>query len=134
MQYNPAGKLAMLVGGGPAPGINGVISSVTIEAINNGIETIGLRDGFKYLVRGQPELVPLTIDTVKAYYQRGGSLLGTSRTNPAKSPADMANVLATLGRLEVDALVTIGGDDTAFSASEVWRQAGGGIRVAHVPK
>src|SRR5262249_52947109 len=60
--------------------------------------------------------------------------LGTSRTNPAKSEADMNNVLAVLRRLNVGALVTIGGDDTAFSGSQVYEKAGGAVRVAHVPK
>jgi 6-phosphofructokinase 1 len=128
-------RLALVVGGGPAPGINGVISAVTIEAINNGIEVLGIRDGFKDLVRGDSEHVRrLSIDDVKRMHGRGGSMLGTARTNPAKSPEDMANVLQVLRQLGIDALVTIGGDDTAFSGSEVYRQAGGAIRVAHVPK
>jgi 6-phosphofructokinase 1 len=128
-------KLALLVGGGPAPGINGVISAVTIEGINHGMEVIGLRDGFKWLVRGDAtHIIPLTIDDVSGRHLRGGSMLGTARANPTISPGDMANTLDILRRLEVDALVTIGGDDTAYSASEVYRQAAGAIRVAHVPK
>ncbi len=129
------GRLALLVGGGPAPGINGVISSVTIEAINHGIDVIGFRDGFQWLARGDAEhVVPLTIDGVKGLHLRGGSILGTSRTNPAKNEADMKNVLDVLSRLKVGSLVTIGGDDTAYSASQVHKRAGGTIRVAHVPK
>ncbi len=127
-------KLALLVGGGPAPGINGVISAVTIEGINHGMEIVGLRDGFKWLVRGDPRVVPLTIDDVSGRHLRGGSMLGTSRTNPTTSPGDMQKVLDAFRRLGIDGLVTIGGDDTAYSASEVYRQAGGVIRVAHVPK
>jgi 6-phosphofructokinase 1 len=127
-------KLALLVGGGPAPGINGVIGSVTIEGINHGMAVIGFRDGFKWLVRGDPHVVPLTIDDVSGRHLRGGSMLGTSRTNPTLSREDMLKTLEMLRRLEVDALVTIGGDDTAYSASEVYRQAGGAIHVAHVPK
>jgi 6-phosphofructokinase 1 len=128
-------KLALLVGGGPAPGINGVISAVTIEAINNQIEVIGLRDGFKWLAQGDREhICPLTIDYVKTIQLRGGSILGTSRTNPTKSEDQMRNVLDVLRRLEIDALVTIGGDDTAYSGSQVYKRAGGTIRVAHVPK
>jgi len=127
--------MALLVGGGPAPGINGVISAATIEAINNGIEVYGVPDGFKHLVKGNAaKLERLTIDDVKMIHFRGGSILGTSRTNPTKSPADMDNVLQVFRGLGIDALVTIGGDDTAYSASEVHRHAGGAIRVAHVPK
>jgi 6-phosphofructokinase 1 len=128
-------KIAILVGGGPAPGINGVISAATIEAINHGIEVYGVPDGFKHLVKGNAAMLRrLSIEDVKNIHNRGGSILGTSRTNPTKSPEDMHNVLEVFRSLRVDALVTIGGDDTAFSASEVHRIGGGQIRVAHVPK
>ena len=127
--------LALLVGGGPAPGINGVISATTIEARNQGLKVLGVRDGFKHLVRGELDQArPLDIDDVKDEALRGGSILGTSRTNPAKSAADMKAVLGSLGKLGVNALVTIGGDDTAFSASQVAKRSGGKIKVAHVPK
>jgi 6-phosphofructokinase 1 len=130
-----AGKLALLVGGGPAPGINGVISSVAIEAVEQGFEVIGVRDGFKWLVKGDIEHIRrLTIEDVKRIHLRGGSILGTSRTNPAKSDADMRNVLDALRRLGVTMLVTIGGDDTAYSGSQVYLRAEGAVRVAHVPK
>src|SRR5215471_4719210 len=114
------GKLALLVGGGPAPGINGVISSATIEAINHGTEVLGLLDGFQWLAQGDAtHYKSLTIGDVKAIHNRGGSILGTSRTNPTKSDTAMQNVLDVLRRLGVTSLVTIGGDDTAFSASQV---------------
>jgi ATP-dependent phosphofructokinase / diphosphate-dependent phosphofructokinase len=129
------GKLALLVGGGPAPGINGVISSVTIQAVNRGTEVLGIFDGFQWLVRGDTEHVQkLTIRDVKVIQLRGGSILGTSRANPARSEADMKNVIDALHRLGVGGLVTIGGDDTAYSASQLYRRANGSIRVAHVPK
>lgn len=130
-----SGRLGLLVGGGPAPGINGVISSATIEAINQGYEVIGFRDGYKWLAQGDADhILPLTINGVTGVHLRGGSILGTSRTNPTKSENDMRNVLAVFKRLGVNALVSIGGDDTAYSASQVYRQAAGAIRVAHVPK
>jgi 6-phosphofructokinase 1 len=136
MSTSPTGgKLALLVGGGPAPGINGVISSVAIEACEQGIEVIGFKDGFKWLVKGDTEHSrKLTIEEVKGIQLRGGSILGTSRTNPAKSDTDMQNVLDALKRVGVTMLVTIGGDDTAFSGSQVYKRAGGAVRVAHVPK
>jgi 6-phosphofructokinase len=128
-------RLALLVGGGPAPGINGVISAVTIEAINQEMDVIGVYDGFKWLIRGDTEHIKrLTIDDVNRIQLRGGSILRTSRANPAKSEEDMRRVLESLQHLGVTALVTIGGDDTAFSASQVYLRAGGAIRVAHVPK
>jgi 6-phosphofructokinase 1 len=129
------GRQALLVGGGPAPGINGVISAATIEARNQGLEVIGFQDGFRWLMQADDQKWrPLDIADVKDHALRGGSILGTSRDNPAKSEAAMAAVLGVLRQLGVTALVTVGGDDTAFSASQVYKRAGGAIRVAHVPK
>ncbi|MFO0801192.1 MAG: diphosphate--fructose-6-phosphate 1-phosphotransferase [Gemmataceae bacterium] len=135
MAESSRGKLAIVTGGGPAPGINGVISSVTIEAINQGLEVVGFTDGFKNLVLGDASAArPLTIPDVAPYYHRGGSILGTSRTNPAKKPEDLARVISTLQGLGVKYLVTVGGDDTAFGGSQVYKQCNGAIKVAHVPK
>jgi 6-phosphofructokinase 1 len=129
------GKLAIVVGGGPAPGINGVISSVTIEAINRGLDVVGIRDGFSDLVRADISRVePLTIEKVSQFYTRGGSMLGTARTNPAKNPDHLKNTVESLKKLGANYLVTIGGDDTAYSGSQVYASAGGAIKVAHVPK
>jgi 6-phosphofructokinase 1 len=137
------GRLGILVGGGPAPGINGVISSATIEAIEEyNMEVIGFQNGFKHLVEGSTKHNrKLTIMEAAAAYLDGGSILGTSRTNPAKKEEHMAKVLEVLTKMEIDALVTIGGDDTAFSASQVSKRVGPWvpgnhrpIRVAHVPK
>src|SRR5437868_12694132 len=101
-----SGKLALVVGGGPAPGINGVISSVTIEAINHGLAVVGIRDGFKWLVQGRTDQIrELNINEVSRLHLKGGSILGTSRTNPARDPADMARVLEVFRRLGVTALV-----------------------------
>src|SRR6266404_2359546 len=94
------GKLAILVGGGPAPGINGVISAATIEGINQGFEVLGFRDGYKWLAQGDAtHFRPLTIDVVKGVHLRGGSILGTARTNPTKSAAHMDNVLSVFKKL-----------------------------------
>jgi ATP-dependent phosphofructokinase / diphosphate-dependent phosphofructokinase len=135
MADSTRGRLAIVVGGGPAPGINGVISSVTIEAVRRGLEVVGIRNGFANLVTGDTsKTTVLSTGDVGPYYNRGGSLLGTSRTNPAKDPAHMQNVLDSFRKLGVKYLVTIGGDDTAFSGSQVYAKANGAIKVAHVPK
>ena len=129
------GRLGILVGGGPAPGINGVIAAATIEGINQGYEVIGFRDGFKWLAQGEVQYCrPLAIRDVREIHLRGGSILGTARTNPTKSETQMKNVFSVFEKLGITALVTIGGDDTAFSASVVAKQSKGKIRVAHVPK
>src|ERR1043166_2142109 len=121
-------RMAILVGGGPAPGINGVISAATIEGVNQGYEVMGFRDGFKWLAQGDAERFSrLTIEGVKDVHLRGGSILGTPRTNPTKSEASMKNVLEVFRSWNITELVTIGGDDTGFSASRVYKEAGGGI-------
>jgi 6-phosphofructokinase len=133
-------RLAILVGGGPAPGINGVISAATIEARNRGMTVIGVQDGYKWLVKGDIKHVrELDIDQVVRIYDKGGSILGTSRTNPAKVIEElgrdrMPEVMECFARLGITHLVSIGGDDTAFSANKLYRQSGGKLRVAHLPK
>ncbi|MGE0056874.1 MAG: diphosphate--fructose-6-phosphate 1-phosphotransferase [Dehalococcoidia bacterium] len=132
---NTSKKLAILVGGGPAPGINSVISSVTIEARKMGLSVIGVYDGFEHLIAGDLSFVrELTIEDVSRIHFQGGSLLRTARANPTKSEETINAVVESLRRLDVSYLVTIGGDDTAFAASTVARRAGGQFRVAHIPK
>lgn len=127
--------LGILVGGGPAPGINGVIRAATIEGSNHGLQVIGIRDGCKWLARGDTtHVVQLDTDDVSRIHYLGGSILGTSRVNPTKSEEQMKNVLGALTDLGVDLLVTIGGDDTAHTAHVIDRMAGPQIEVAHVPK
>ena len=127
--------LGLLVGGGPAPGINGVISAATIEARNRGVRVIGVLDGFQWLAEGNTQKVlPLEIRDVSRIHFRGGSILRTSRANPTKDAVKLENVVAALRALGVRYLMTIGGDDTAFTASRVAAQAGGALSVVHVPK
>lgn len=128
-------RLGILVGGGPAPGINSVIAAATIRARLRGVEVLGIMDGFERLMRGDASCaVPLEIDRVTRIHFLGGSVLRTARANPTADPAALAAVVDTLRTLEVSMLLTIGGDDTAFSARSVSEAAGGTIRVAHVPK
>ena len=132
---NRGKTLGILVGGGPAPGINGVIRAATIEARNHGLNVLGLRDGCKWLAKGDTaHAVPLDVDDVSRIHYLGGSILGTSRVNPTKDPAMMKATLGALTELGVDMLVTIGGDDTAHTARTIDRLAGDQVEVAHVPK
>src|SRR5262249_61807007 len=127
--------LAILVGGGPAPGINAVISAATIEAINEGFKVLGVTEGFKWLIREDTSRVkPLAIDDVSRVHLDGGSILGTARDNPTKSEAAINAVVGSLRSLGVSHLVTIGGDDTAPSASYLAGRSGGENRGVHVPK
>jgi 6-phosphofructokinase 1 len=130
-----AKKLAILVGGGPAPGINSVISAATIRAALEGVEVLGIRDGFHWIQNGDIDHVkPLTIEDVSRIHFRGGSYLGISRANPTVDEQLLENTVISLLRMNVDKLVTIGGDDTAFSAMKLEEKSAGRIRVAHVPK
>ncbi|MCP4404134.1 MAG: 6-phosphofructokinase [bacterium] len=127
--------LAIMCGGGPAPGLNGVISAATIEAINRGLRVVGIYDGFQWLAQGDTSHAEeLTIQGVSRIHFQGGSVLRTSRENPTKDPKKMENVVNCLLELGVDYLITIGGDDTALSSREVEKHANGKIKVAHVPK
>jgi hypothetical protein len=117
-------KLAILVGGGPAPGINSVISAATIEARNHGFAVLGILDGFRWLMQGDVSRVRnLSFDDVSRIHLTGGSVLGTARDNPTRDEKAMAAVVATLSSLGVTHLITIGGDDTALSSSHVDRRS-----------
>lgn len=129
------GTLAVVVGGGPAPGINSVISATTIEAINEGFRVLGVQDGFKWLVRRDTSRIrELSIADVSRIHLAGGSFLGTSRENPTKSEEKLDAVVETLTAQGVTHLVTIGGDDTALSSRTVAERSDGRIHAAHVPK
>jgi 6-phosphofructokinase len=128
-------KLGILVGGGPAPGINSVIGAATIRGALGGMRVLGIRDGFRWLMHGEIEHVtPLGIEHVSRIHFRGGSHLGISRANPTTDPALLENTVQALEHLGVDCLITIGGDDTAYSAMKVVEHSRGRLRVVHVPK
>ncbi len=127
--------IGVLVGGGPAPGINSAISSATLKLIDEGFEVVGIYDGFEHLMAGRSDMVRhLNVEEVSRIHALGGSILRTSRANPTKTPDALHRTVMSLQALGISRLVTIGGDDTAFGAREVAVAAGGALRVAHVPK
>ena len=127
--------LAILVGGGPAPGINGVIASAAMEAFGCGLRVIGIYDGYRDLAAGRtPQTLELTFDHVSRIHTSGGSILRTSRTNPAKDPATLDRCVASLEALGIRYLVCIGGDDTTYGAAMIADRTKGRIGVATVPK
>jgi len=134
--------LAILCGGGPAPGMNSVISSATIDAINSGWKVLGILDGFKHLIKGSTDaVIELSIERVSRIQFDGGTILFTARANPTvreEGAADpewrLQSCVKALKSLSVSALLTIGGDDTAFSATRIAEKSGGAFRVVHVPK
>jgi ATP-dependent phosphofructokinase / diphosphate-dependent phosphofructokinase len=128
-------KLAITCAGGPAPGLNSVIGAATIRACLSNVEVLGLQDGFQWVMQGDTShVVPLTIADTSRIHFRGGSQIGISRANPTKKPEHMRNVLEAFRRLGVGMLITIGGDDTAYTAYKLSQASGGSLRVAHVPK
>jgi 6-phosphofructokinase 1 len=128
-------KLAIVVAGGPAPGINSVIAAATIRACLDGVQVLGIQDGFKWLSEGDlSHVVPLTIADTSRIHFRGGSYIGISRANPTRSPEHLQRTIDSLERLDVGMLITIGGDGTATLAQIISEKTRGKIRVLHVPK
>jgi 6-phosphofructokinase len=126
-------RIGILVGGGPAPGTNGVISAVAIEAIRVGMVPIGFTDGFDWLAqRYTDEQHELTIDEVSRIHLEGGVLLGTSRRDITESSESFDNTIAALTKLKIDALVCIGGDDMVRSAAAIAARTS--LKVVQVPK
>ena len=128
-------RLAILAAGGPAPGINSVISAATIRAQLEKVDVLGIHDGFEWIMRGDVDHVaPLTIDGVSRLHFRGGCHIGISRANPTLHAEHLENTIAALQRLGASQLITIGGDDTAYSAHRLVQRSEGRLRVVHVPK
>ncbi|MCL0040668.1 6-phosphofructokinase [Thermodesulfovibrionales bacterium] len=143
MKIIPGGKMnekdkesvGIIVGGGSAPGINGVISSATIEAINRDKRVIGIKGGFKRLLEGDMSCaIPLSISDVSRIHTAGGSILRTSRDHPEKVREKFSTLLSTIKNLDIRYLVIIGGDGSIFMSKWIGSEARGSISVAHVPK
>jgi 6-phosphofructokinase 1 len=128
-------RIGILTGGGPAPGTNGVISAIAIEAINHGCTPVGFHDGFEWLAeRYTDEQHEMTIDEVSRIDRDGGVILGTSRTDITRDRRALENAISALKKLGIEALITIGGDDVVRSSAAILREARGSIQVVQVPK
>ena len=134
MTHRPK-RLAILCAGGPAPGLNSVIAAATIRAHLAGVDVLGIHDGYQWIMEGDIKHVSqLTLESVSRIHFRGGSHIGISRANPTKSDKLLDQTLLSLLRLNVDKLVSIGGDGSAWSAWRLAERSKGQLRVAHVPK
>ncbi len=128
-------KLAIVVGGGPAPGINGVISAATVEAVKCGLNVVGILDGFKWLFNGDTDKISrLNSKNAGHIHNRGGSILRTSRAFPEDPDEAFRKMMNALQKLKIRYLITIGGDGTSFVARQIAKMAGGSISIAHIPK
>jgi 6-phosphofructokinase 1 len=127
--------LGLLVGGGPAPGINAVIAAATLEARSRGLRVVGCLDGYRWLMDGDlTHVQELDVQDVSRIHFDGGSILRTARANPTRSAEALERVVESLDRLGISLLLTIGGNDTAFAAARVASASGGRLAVVHVPK
>ena len=128
-------RLAIVVGGGPAPGINGVISAATVEAVNRGMEVVGILDGFKWLFRGDTcKVIKLTHKNAWPVHSKGGSILRISRDFPDDPKKAFNAMITALKKLKINYLITIGGDGTSYVAREIEKRTKGAISIVHVPK
>ncbi len=128
-------NLGILAAGGPAPGINGVISSATIEATNRGRKVIGILDGFKWISRGDTsKVLNLDIQNTSRIHTTGGSIIGISRQNPLATEETFKNTVSSIEKLGIGNLITIGGDGTMFLAKTLHEHFGGRLKIAHLPK
>jgi phosphofructokinase-like protein len=127
-------RVGMLTGGGDAPGLNGVIRAVTMRSINDyGYEVLGIQRGWRGLLqKEQDSTVPLSVDDVRYILQEGGTILGSSRTNPYKNEGDAEKVVENMKEYGIDALVAIGGDDTLGVAKRLYDDFG--VQVIGCPK
>ncbi|MGH7776175.1 MAG: 6-phosphofructokinase [Candidatus Dormibacterales bacterium] len=123
-------RIGVLTGGGDAPGLNAAIRAVVRRAFQLGLEASGVQNGWAGAL-GETSITALSAESVRGILPLGGTILGTSRTNPLKEPGGVAAVVRNLARHSVDGLVAIGGDDTLRVAVAVHEA---GQRVVGVPK
>jgi phosphofructokinase-like protein len=123
-------KVAILTGGGDAPGTNAVIRAVVRKGIDRyGYEVIGIKDGWRGLIDG--DFMPLNLNSISGLAAKGGTILGTTRTNPFKLEGGPQKIFESMKKLGIDALVAIGGDDTLGVAQKLHEM---GLPVVGVPK
>ena len=123
-------RVGVLTGGGDCPGLNAVIRAVVRKGeVTYGDEFVGFRDGWRGVIEGRT--MPLDVERCRGILPRGGTILGTSRTNPYKVDGGVEKALGTLKQQNIDALVAIGGEDTLGVAHRLW---GEGASIVGVPK
>jgi len=122
-------KIGVLTGGGDCPGLNPVIRAIVRKALIDKHEIVGIKNGWKGLV--QKDTTPLNLESVSGILHRGGTILGTSRTNPYKKEGDLKKVLDNIKELKLDAIIAIGGEDTLGVANKLCKE---GVKAVGVPK
>ena len=113
-------KIGILTGGGDCPGLNPVIRAVVRRAINEGYEVIGIKNGWKGLV--EKDTRPLDLESISGILPKGGTILGTSRTNPYKKEGQVLAAISNFKALDLYALIAVGGEDTLGVATKLARE------------
>ena len=123
-------KIGILTGGGDCPGLNPVIRAVLIKSYSEGLQVIGIKNGWKGLIEN--DTMELNLESVSGILPKGGTILGTSRTNPYKKPQDLQKAKENFKKLGLDALIVVGGEDTLGVASKLIKD--GITNIVGVPK
>lgn len=122
-------RIGILTGGGDCPGLNSVIRAVVRKSFKEGIETLGIKNGWRGLI-GKDTMV-LDLNFVSGILPKGGTILGTSRTNPYKKEGDVKTIKENFKNLRLDALIACGGEDTLGVAAKLCKE---GLNIVGVPK
>ena len=123
-------RIGILTGGGDCPGLNSVIRAVVRKSYNEGYEVIGIKNGWKGLIEN--DTLKLNLEAVSGILPKGGTILGTSRTNPYKKPEDLQKVKDNFKKLDLCALIVVGGEDTLGVAAKLTKD--GIANIIGVPK
>src|SRR4030042_997770 len=123
-------RIGILTGGGDCPGLNPVIRAAVRKGLVEGFEFVGIKNGWKGLIDN--ETMPLSIDAVSGILPKGGTILGTSRTNPFKKEGDLVSLKENYKKLGLGALIAIGGEDTLGVALKLIKE--GVTNIVGVPK
>ncbi|MDI6640888.1 MAG: ATP-dependent 6-phosphofructokinase [Elusimicrobiota bacterium] len=123
-------KVGILTGGGDCPGLNPAIRACVMRAIDFGIESVGILDGYKGLIDGA--IIPLKIEDVSSIVDKGGTIVGTSRTNPYKKEGGVEKCLKNIKALGLDAIIAMGGEDTLGVAAKLYKEHN--VAIVGVPK
>lgn len=123
-------RFGILTGGGDCPGLNPVIRAVVRKSLNEGIEVIGIKNGWDGMIENLT--MPLTLESISGILPKGGTILGTSRTNPYKKPEDVEKVKENFKKMQLDALFAVGGEDTLGVANKLYKNEK--LNVIGIPK
>ncbi len=122
-------RIGILTGGGDCPGLNCVIRAVVRKGLEEGFVTIGIKNGYRGLIEN--DTVILDLDSISGILPKGGTILGTSRTNPYKKEGDIKKVISNYKNLDLEALICVGGEDTLGVAARLMKE---GLNIVGIPK